>query len=92
MGIGIQRESCREMAQHSRHGFHIHAVLEGQCGERMAEIVEPDLRQARPIQHPVEHMEDAVRGNGAASGAREYIGATGLLFPLLLQNAYRIRP
>ena len=35
MGVSIQREPGREVAQHTRHGFHIHAVLEGQCGERM---------------------------------------------------------
>lgn len=35
MGIGIQCEPCREVPQHTRHGFHIHAVLEGQRGKRM---------------------------------------------------------
>ena len=57
MGVSIQREPRREVAQHPRHGFHIHAILEGQCGKRMAEIMKPDLRQARPIQYPVQHME-----------------------------------
>ena len=79
MGIGIQRESCREVAQHPRHGFYIHAILEGQHGERMAEVMKPDLWQARSIQHPVEHMEHAVRGDGPTGGAGKYIGTAGLL-------------
>ena len=45
MGISVQCEPSREVAQR---------------GERMAEIVEPDLRQARPIQHPVERIKHAV--------------------------------
>ena len=60
MGIGIQREPCREVTQHTRHGFYIHAILEGQRGERMAEIMKPNLRQARPVQHPVERIKHAV--------------------------------
>ena len=58
----------------------------------MAKIVEANLRHARSIQHPMEHMEHAVRGNRPAGGAGKYITAAGLLLPLLLQNAYRIRP
>ena len=37
-------------------------------------------------------MEHAVRGNRPAGGAWKYITAAGLLLPLLLQNAYHIRP
>ncbi len=59
---------------------------------RVAKVVEANLRQARSIQHPMEHMEHAVRGNRPAGRARKYIAAAGLLLPLLLQNAYRIRP
>ena len=60
MGVSIQREPSREVAQHPRHGFHIHAVLEGQRGERMAEIMKSNLRQSRPVQHPVERIKHAV--------------------------------
>ncbi len=31
---------------------------------RVAEVVEADVGQARPVQHPVEHMQDAVRALG----------------------------
>ena len=92
MAVSIQCEPGREVAQHPRHGFHIHAILEGQRGERMAEVMKPDLRQARPIQHPMEHMKHAVWGDGPTGGAGEHLGTAGLLVPLLLQNGYRICP
>ncbi len=77
MGISVQCEPSREVAQR---------------GERMAEIMKPKLRQARSIQHPMEHMEHAVWCDRPAGGAGKYIAAAGMLLPLLLQNAYRIRP
>ena len=58
---------------------------------RVAKIVETNLRQARSIQHPMEHMEHAVWCDRPAGGAGKYIAAAGMLLPLLLQNAYRIR-
>ena len=30
MGVGVQREACRKMPQHTRHGLDIHTVLQGQ--------------------------------------------------------------
>ena len=35
VGIGVQSEACGVMAQHGGQGFDVHAVLEGQDGERM---------------------------------------------------------
>ena len=52
--------------------------------------MEPDLRQSRPLQHPMQHMENTVRGNGPAVGRREDPGAAAYFFSLLFQNAYRI--
>ena len=34
--VGAEREARVEVAEHTRYGFHIHAILEGQGGERMA--------------------------------------------------------
>ncbi len=69
MGVGIQCKACAVVAQHPGDRFDVHAVLESQGGEGMAEIVEADVGQARPAQHPVEHMQDTVRGHGAAAPA-----------------------
>lgn len=30
MSVGIQREACRKMSQHARHGFDVHSVLQCQ--------------------------------------------------------------
>ena len=30
MGVGVQREACRKMPQHTRHGLDVHTVLQGQ--------------------------------------------------------------
>ena len=35
VGVGSQRKSCVEMTEHTRYGFHVHAVLERQCRECM---------------------------------------------------------
>ena len=65
MGIGVQGKPSREVTQHPGHRLDIHSVLQSQGGEGVPEVVEPDLRQPRPLQHPMEHMQDAVRGDGA---------------------------
>ena len=75
VGVGVQGEPGAVMAQHPGHRFHVYPILKGQCRERVPQIVEPDPRQSRPFQHPVEHMEHAVRGHGAAGGRREHPGA-----------------
>ena len=33
VGVGVQGEACREVAQHPGHGLHIYPVLQGQGGE-----------------------------------------------------------
>ena len=30
MSVGVQREACRKMPQHTRHGLDVHSVLQGQ--------------------------------------------------------------
>ena len=61
MSVGIQGEPRREVTQHTGHRLDVHPVLKRQRGEGVPEIMEPDSRQSRPLQDPVEHVEDAVR-------------------------------
>ena len=68
MGVGVQREARRVVTQHTADGFHIHAVLQCQRCEGVTEIVESDAGQPSPFQHPLEHVQDAVRGHGASGG------------------------
>ena len=79
MSVGVQREARRVVAQHRGHRFHVHAVLERHGREDVAQVMESDAGQPRPFQHPLEHMQDAVRGHGASVGD----GNTHSLFPIL---------
>ena len=82
MGIGVQGEPCREVTEHSTDGLDVHAVLEGDGCEGVAEIVESDLRDARPFEDPFEHIIDTIRGDGTAVGRGEHIGIIRFLFLL----------
>ena len=75
MGVGVQGEPGAVVAQHPGDRFHIHPILEGQGSEGVSQIMEPDSRQSRPFQHPVEHVEHAVRGHGAVCGTGKHPGA-----------------
>ena len=68
MGVGVQGEARRVVTQHPGHRLDVHSVLQGQGGECMPEIMEPDFGQSRPFQHPVEHVQDAVREMGPPLG------------------------
>ena len=84
VGVGVQGEACREVSQHPGHRLDVHAVLKGQGGERVPEIVEPDLGQSGSFQYPVEHVQDAVWGDRAAGRRGEYPVAAADFFLLLL--------
>ena len=90
MSVGIQREACRKMPQHARYGFDVHTVLQGQRCEGVTEIVESDAGQPSPFQHPLEHVQDAVRGHGTSSGRWEHPFVVTRFSSLLHQNVYRI--
>lgn len=65
MGVGVQRKPGGVVAQHGGEGFDIYSVLQGQHRKCVSEVVESYPIQPRPFQHPLEHMEDAVRGHRA---------------------------
>ena len=67
MGIGIQREARRVVTQHGGHRFHVHSVLQSHGCEGMTQVMEANAWQPRSFQHPLEHVQDAVRGHGAAA-------------------------
>ena len=62
MGISVQGEPA---LKYPRHHLGVHAVLEGQRGEGMPEIVESDPRQPRSFQYLV---EQTIRRDGTAGG------------------------
>lgn len=44
----------------------------------MPEVMESDLRDTCPLQHPLQHIVHAVRGGGATIGRGEHISVIGL--------------
>lgn len=74
------------MAQHAADCFDIHTVLQGDGGEGVTEVVEPDFRDTCPFQHPFQHIVHTVRGDGTAVGGREHILVIG--FPFLLPQDF----
>ena len=61
VGVSVQCEARRVVAQHRGHRFHVHAVLEGHGREGVAQVMESDAGQPSPFQHPLEHVQNAVR-------------------------------
>ena len=82
MGIGVQGEACGEVTQHAGHRLNVHAVLQCDSCEGVAEVVESDLWDTSPLQYTLQHVVDAVRGDGAAIGRGKHIGVIGLLLLL----------
>lgn len=56
VGVGVQSETGGEVAQHTGDILDVHAVLQRQGCEGMAQVVEADAWQSRPLQHPVQHV------------------------------------
>ena len=79
MGIGVQSEPGREVAEHAADRLDVHSILEGDGCESMAEIVESDLRDTCSLQHPFQHIVHAVRGDGTTVGGWEYILVVGFM-------------
>ena len=61
VGVGVQRETRRVVTEHRGHGFYVHAVLERHRREGVAQVMETYPWEARSFQHPLEHMQHAVR-------------------------------
>lgn len=49
VGVGVQSEAGGEVAQHTADGLDVYAVLEGQGGKGVAEVVEAYLWQSCPL-------------------------------------------
>lgn len=90
MGVGVQGEACGEVAEHAGYGLDVYTVLQGQGGEGVAEVVEANLRDASPLQYPLQHIVDTVRRDGATMQGRKYILVIGFGF-LCFKNFYRLR-
>ena len=94
MGVGVQGEACREVSQHPGHRLDVHTVLEGQGGEGVPEIVEPEVLQAmehEALQSP-RFLPVRVNREGDLSGAlasADQLGRLGQYVEKLLHQIAR---
>ena len=68
VGVGVQREARRVVTEYTADGLDVHAVLQRHGREGVTQVMKADAWQPRPFQHPLEHMQHAVRGHGASGG------------------------
>ena len=89
MGVGVQRETRGVVPEHTADGLDVHAVLQGHRREGVAQVMKADAWQPSPFQHSLQHMQDAIWGDGVAVRRWEYI-LTSYFFLLRLENFYCI--
>ena len=51
MGVSVQREPCRVVAQRAGQRFHVYPAFQGQRGEGVSEIMEPNVLRADGFQN-----------------------------------------
>ena len=74
MGVGVQREPSRVVAQGAGQRFHIHPAFQRQRGEGVSEIVKPDVLRADGLQNFVMGSPEGVRViHGSGLGRWEHI-------------------
>ena len=61
VGVGAEREASVVMPQRSGQRLDIHAVLEGQRGEGVSEVVKPDVLRADGLQDLLMGVPEGVR-------------------------------
>ena len=66
VGVGVQREACGVMTEHTADGFHVHAVLErAAAGRRAGRGFRPPV----PLHSPADVPADLLPPTGAARNA-----------------------
>lgn len=83
MGIGIQRETCGEVSQHSGHSFDIYAILECESCKRVAEVMKAHL--GNPAKSP---QVVAGRCESEVSGVSRNTSFIPLSFPFFRNPAF----
>ena len=77
MSVGAQSESCVVVPQHGGDGLDVHAVLEGQGGEGVTQVVEPKVFQTSILENPLMQRGYGIRvvhTSGAGGGEEPGIG------------------
>ena len=61
MGVGVQCETRRIVAQRAGQRFHVHPAFQRQRCEGMSEVVEPDVLRADSFQNFIMGSTESVR-------------------------------
>ena len=61
MGVGVQGEASRVVAQRAGQRFHVHPTFQRQRGEGVAKIVKPDVLRADGFQNFVMGSPEGIR-------------------------------
>lgn len=90
MGVGVESEARVVVTQRTGQRLDVHAVLEGQRGEGVSEVVKPDVFRADGLQDLLMGVPEGIRvEHGAGLGRHEQVGTVWVLCVLLHRQEYR---
>ena len=90
MGVGAEGKACIVVSQRAGQRHDIHAVLEGQRGEGVSEVVKSDVLRAAGLQDLLMGVAEGVRvEHGAGLGRYEQVGTVWVLCVFLHRQEYR---
>ena len=89
MGVGAESEARVIVSQCAGHRLDVHTVLEGQRGEGVSEVVEPDVLRADGLQDLLMGVAEGIRvEHGAGLGRHKQVRTVGVLAVLLHQQLH----
>ena len=91
VGVGAERETCVIVPQHTGDRLDVHAILQGQGGKGVSQIVEADVFQSSILE---DFLVEFYHGIGivhlSRGGGREHIRVFRVLLVLLDQQIHRL--
>lgn len=88
VGVGAESEPVVVVPQHSGHGLDVHAVLEGQGGEDVPEVVESEVLQPSVLQDAlVEYGHRVQVAHGSIREEAKRQGLSGCLARPFMRNS-----
>ena len=90
MGVGAEGKARVVVAQRTGQRLDVHAVLEGQRGKGVSEVVKSDVFRADGLQDLLMGVPEGVRvEHSAGLGRYEQVGTVWVLFVFLHRQEYR---
>ena len=89
MGVGAEGKARVVVAQRTGQRLDVHAVLEGQRGEGVSEVVKPDVLRADGLQDLLMGVPEGIRvEHGAGLGRHKQVGTVWVLCVLLYRQEH----